>query len=64
MEFSRRQFLGAASAVSLGIAARLQAQGGTADLILFNGKIVTVDDAFSIREAIVVKDGRIVVGAK
>jgi len=31
----------------------------TADLVLFNGRIVTVDDAFSIREAIVVKDGRI-----
>lgn len=27
--------------------------------MLFNGKIVTVDDAFSIREAIVLKDGRI-----
>ncbi len=59
MEFSRRQFLGAASAASLGIASRLQAQGGTADLVLFNGKIVTVDDAFSIRQAIVIKDGRI-----
>jgi predicted amidohydrolase YtcJ len=60
MEFSRRQFLGAASAASLGIAARLQAQGNTADLVLFNGKVLTVDDAFSIREAIVIKDGRIV----
>jgi predicted amidohydrolase YtcJ len=30
-----------------------------ADLLLFNGKIVTVDDAFSIREAIAIKDGRI-----
>jgi len=59
MEFSRRQFLGAASAASLGIASRLQAQGNTADLVLFNGKIVTVDDAFSIRQAIVIKDGRI-----
>ena len=36
-----------------------QAQSETADLVLFNGKIVTVDDAFSIREAIVIKDGRI-----
>jgi predicted amidohydrolase YtcJ len=59
MDWSRRQFLGAAGAASLGVAARLQAQGGTADLILFNGKIVTVDDAFSIRQAIVIKDGRI-----
>jgi len=38
----------------------LEAQATPVDLILFNGKIVTVDDAFSIREAIVIKDGRIV----
>ncbi len=31
----------------------------TADLILVNGKIVTVDSAFSIRSAMAVKDGRI-----
>lgn len=31
-----------------------------ADLLLHNGKIVTVDDAFSIQEAVVVRDGRIV----
>ena len=36
------------------------AQGQPADLVLFNGKIVTVDDAFSIRQAIVIKDGRMV----
>ncbi|HUO05464.1 MAG TPA: amidohydrolase, partial [Candidatus Binataceae bacterium] len=30
------------------------------DLILFNGRILTVDDAFSIRQAIVIRDGRIV----
>jgi hypothetical protein len=59
MEFSRRQFLGVAGVASLDVAARLQAQGATADLVLFNGKIVTVDDAFSIRQAIAIKDGRI-----
>lgn len=59
MEFSRREFLGAVSVASLSGASRLQAQGGTADLVLFNGKVVTVDDAFSIRQAIVIKDGRI-----
>ncbi|MGV3722935.1 MAG: amidohydrolase family protein [Actinomycetota bacterium] len=32
----------------------------TADLILHHGKIVTVDDRFSIRQAIAVTDGRIV----
>ncbi|HTR37053.1 MAG TPA: amidohydrolase [Bryobacteraceae bacterium] len=58
MEWSRRQFIGAAGAMSLS-PALLRAQGETADLILFNGKIVTVDDAFSIRQAIVIKDGRI-----
>jgi predicted amidohydrolase YtcJ len=31
-----------------------------ADLILHNGKIVTVDSAFSIAEAVAVKDGRVV----
>jgi len=30
------------------------------DLLLYNGKIVTVDDAFSIREAVAVRDGIIV----
>ena len=30
-----------------------------ADLVLHNGKIVTVDDAFSIHEAVAVRDGRI-----
>src|SRR5580658_5626197 len=59
MEFSRRQFIGVAGAASLAAAARLQGQGVSADLVLFNGKIVTVDDAFSIRQAIVIKDGRI-----
>lgn len=29
-----------------------------ADLILYHGRIATVDDAFSIREAIAVRDGR------
>jgi predicted amidohydrolase YtcJ len=56
MSFSRREFLGAAGALSL---TSLQAQTQSADLILFNGKVVTVDPAFSIREAVVVKDGRI-----
>jgi predicted amidohydrolase YtcJ len=59
MESSRREFLGALGAASLAGASQLRAQAGTADLVLFNGKIVTVDDAFSIRQAIVVKDGRI-----
>ena len=59
MDFSRREFLGAAGLASLAAASHLDAQGTAADLVIFNGRVVTVDDAFSIRQAIVVKDGRI-----
>ncbi len=59
MNYSRREFLGAVGAVSVAGVSRLYAQAPGADLVLFNGKIVTADDAFSIREAIVIKDGRI-----
>ncbi len=55
--WSRRRFLAGVGAASL--VSRLQAQGASADLVLYNGKIVTVDDAFSIRQAIAIKDGRI-----
>src|SRR4051794_14920366 len=34
-------------------------QSATADLILHHGKILTVDKAFSIAQAIAVKDGKI-----
>jgi predicted amidohydrolase YtcJ len=33
--------------------------GRAADLVLFNGRIVTVDEQFSVREAMAIKDGRI-----
>ena len=59
MTFTRRDFLGAAGIISAGSIWSLHAQAAAADLVLFNGKVVTVDDAFSIREAIVIKDGRI-----
>jgi hypothetical protein len=61
MHWSRRRFLGAAGALTLSQAALIKAQSRreAADLVLFNGKIVTVDDTFSIREAIAIKDGRI-----
>src|SRR5438132_9448671 len=58
MTISRREFLGTAGAVSAGVSS-LRAQTAAADLVLYNGKILTVDDAFSIREAIVIKDGRV-----
>src|SRR5579871_2496355 len=60
MSYSRREFLGAVGGASLAASAvDLLAQGQPADLVLFNGKIVTVDSAFSIHQAIVVKDGRV-----
>ena len=60
MKLSRRHFLATAGISAIG-GSLIQGQTPqqTADLVLFNGRIVTVDDAFSIREAIVVKDGRI-----
>jgi len=62
MSYSRREFLGAVGGATLAAssAADLLAQGQPADLLLYNGKIVTVDSAFSIHQAIVVKDGRVV----
>ena len=55
MTISRRRFLGVAGAASIAGVCSLEAQATPADLVLFNGKIVTVDDAFSIREAIVIR---------
>jgi len=63
MSFSRRDFLGAVGvgAASLGRGqVQGQARAQAADLVLYNGKVVTVDQAFSIRQAIAVKDGKVV----
>ena len=59
MTFTRRDFLGAAGIASAGSMWSLHAQAASADLVLFNGRIITVDDAFSIREAIAIREGRI-----
>jgi hypothetical protein len=59
MTISRREFVAGLGAALAGSVSGLRAQAASADLILYNGKIVTVDDAFSIRQAIVIKDGRI-----
>jgi len=40
------------------------AQEPAADLILVNGKIVTVDDRFAIAQAVAVKGGRIIAVGK
>ncbi|MCX7285217.1 MAG: amidohydrolase [Novosphingobium sp.] len=50
------------TAGSLPVAA---APAATADLVLINGKVITVDKAFAVKSAVAVKDGRIVaVGGK
>jgi predicted amidohydrolase YtcJ len=59
MTLSRREFVAGLGAAIAGSVTGFSAQNTSADLILYNGKVVTVDDAFSIREAIVIKDGRI-----
>ena len=48
------------TAVVLGPAAQAQQAPATVDLIVFNGKVVTVDDQFSIGSALAVRDGKIV----
>jgi predicted amidohydrolase YtcJ len=59
MTLSRREFVTGLGVALVGSVAGLRAQATSAELILYNGKIVIVDDAFSIREAIVIKDGRV-----
>lgn len=44
----------------LGLSLTLQAQQPSADLILFNGKIITVNDRFQIAQAVAVRKDRIV----
>jgi predicted amidohydrolase YtcJ len=58
MTFTRRGYLLATIAAGAALTAGC-ASAQTADLILHNGKILTVDEGFSIQQAIVVKDGKI-----
>jgi len=44
----------------VGLSLSLQAQQAGADLILFNGKIITVNDTFAIAQAVAVRGNRIV----
>src|SRR5439155_26980969 len=44
----------------VGISLSLQAQQPAADLILFNGKIITVNDTFAIAQAVAVRGNRVV----
>ena len=45
---------------ALVVSARAVGTQTAADLVLYNGKIATVDDAFTIHQALVIRDGRIV----
>ena len=45
------------AALALSAVAQAQQGGPAADLIIFNGKVVTIDDQFSIKSALAVKDG-------
>src|SRR5690606_41341962 len=58
MTFTRRGYLLATIAAGAALTAGC-ASAQTADLILHNGKILTVDEGFSIQQAIVAKDGKI-----
>src|SRR5919206_519955 len=57
--FSSRGGAGGAVAAGCAAAAAPVVQQGV-DLILWNGKVVTVDPAFSLQEAIAISNGRIV----
>lgn len=57
MKSTRRKFLGAAGAVSLG--ALYGQTPNAADLVLFNGHILTVDQKFSAVTALVVQNGKV-----
>ena len=48
-------FVALARSLAVGVA-----QDSSPDLILHNGKVITVDDRFSIRQALALRDGRIV----
>jgi predicted amidohydrolase YtcJ len=60
-EFPVRQILGYLSAAVFVLAAPAGAQDlGVPDVVYHNAKVVTVDDGFSIAEAVAIRDGRIV----
>ncbi|HEY7445079.1 MAG TPA: amidohydrolase, partial [Vicinamibacterales bacterium] len=50
----------AAMLVALGVLGPVLVEAQSPDAILVNGKVVTVDDRFSLREALAIRDGKIV----
>lgn len=65
-EFDRRQLLRGAAAVAAGTAAAgvlpggaAQAGGGSADLIIHNGRILVLDERFRTAEAVAIRAGRV-----
>lgn len=60
MHLTRRAHLLTSMAVALGLGAGSASAAEHADLLLYNGKVLTVDRDFSIRKAIAVRGGRIV----
>src|ERR1043166_1248305 len=56
----RERFLAGMAIAILCGAAGVRAQASAPDLILTNGKIITVDDRFTIAQAVAVKGDRIV----
>jgi predicted amidohydrolase YtcJ len=48
------------AALLVAVGAALPAQEQAADLVLTNGKIITVDDRFSIAQAVAIRGDRIV----
>jgi len=62
-EMNRREFLKISGLATLGILGghiRIEAATSTAQLVLINGKIITVDTSGSIEQAVAVKNGKIV----
>src|SRR2546428_4213273 len=56
----KRKGANAAVLVVVGLALVLPARAQSADTVLLNGKILTVDSQFSTRQALAIRDGRIV----
>jgi hypothetical protein len=59
MRMERRTLLLAGSAALLGCGPQAKKAGAAADLILFNGQVLTIDPGFSVRSAVAVKGGKI-----